>query len=90
MTKSRKWNLYLLECEGGKIYTGISPDVEERFRKHKAGTGAIFTRINRPVRILAAKEYPNQSQVACAEAKMKKQSHSYKLIWAEAHAWVKS
>ncbi len=47
------WWLYLLECHGGVLYTGIAKDVDARFAAHLNGTGAIFTRLNRPLRILA-------------------------------------
>lgn len=42
--------LYVLECEGGSLYTGVSKDVEGRFRKHLSGKGAKYTRANRPDR----------------------------------------
>ena len=47
------WWLYLLECHGGVLYTGIAKDVDARFAAHLNGTGAIFTRLNRALRILA-------------------------------------
>ena len=46
------WWFYVLECQGGVLYTGIAKDVDARFEAHVNGTGAIFTRLNRPVRIL--------------------------------------
>ena len=42
------WFVYLLECENGKIYTGITTDVTRRFDEHLKGTGAKFTRANLP------------------------------------------
>lgn len=47
------WYVYLLECQNGKIYTGITTDVNRRFDEHLSGTGAKFTRANPPVQILA-------------------------------------
>ena len=38
---------------GGVLYTGIAKDVDPRFAAHLNGTGAIFTRLNRPLRIMA-------------------------------------
>ena len=34
------WHLYLLECEDGSLYTGITTDVERRFAEHLNGKGA--------------------------------------------------
>ena len=44
------WWLYVLECRGGVLYTGIAKDVDARFEVHVKGAGAIFTRLNPPVR----------------------------------------
>lgn len=49
--------VYFIECRGGGIYTGIAIDVAARYEKHKAGKGAIYTRLNPPVRFLAAKQF---------------------------------
>jgi putative endonuclease len=63
--------LYLLECEGGAYYAGIAIDVEQRFYQHLFGTGARFTRAWPPVRVLAAREYPDKSQALRAELRLK-------------------
>lgn len=78
----KKWFLYVLECERGILYTGISPDVEKRFELHAAGKGAIFTRINKPVKILGTQEFPDRSSAAKAEAALKKMRKGAKLQWA--------
>ena len=51
--KPRPWFVYMLECAGGRIYTGVSPDLAVRYAKHRAGAGAAFTRSFPPRRILA-------------------------------------
>ncbi|MBN9115034.1 MAG: GIY-YIG nuclease family protein, partial [Pandoraea sp.] len=48
----KPWFLYLLECAGGRIYTGIAVDVEARYAAHVAGKDARFTRAYPPLRIL--------------------------------------
>ena len=63
--------LYLLECEGGVYYAGIALDVERRFYQHLFGVGARFTRARPPVRVLAAREYPNKSDALRAELRLK-------------------
>jgi putative endonuclease len=63
--------LYLLECEGGVYYTGIALDVEHRFYQHLFGVGAKFTRARPPLRVLAAREYPNKSEALRAEFRLK-------------------
>jgi len=83
----RPWLLYLLECTGGKLYAGISPDPEARFRMHLRGTGAKYTRANPPLRILAAQAYPSRAAASAAEHALKKMRRPAKLLWAQQHTW---
>jgi putative endonuclease len=75
------WWLYVLECRGGVLYTGIARDVEARFEAHSRGAGARFTRRNRPVRILARAPVATQSEALRAEFALKKLSRAGKLRW---------
>lgn len=79
----RPWYLYLLECENGRLYTGIATDPQRRFAAHLAGRGAMFTRINRPLRLLGYRAYPDQSCVTRAEIDLKRRDRSGKLAWAQ-------
>lgn len=45
--------VYILRCRGGVYYTGLTVDVARRFRLHKAGKGAKFTRAY-PPEVIAA------------------------------------
>jgi putative endonuclease len=75
--------LYLLECEGGVFYAGIARDVEQRFLQHLLGTGAKFTRARPPVRVLAAREYPNKGDALRAEWRLKALPRAKKLVFFE-------
>jgi putative endonuclease len=75
------WSLYVLECRGGVLYTGIAKDVDARFAAHLAGTGAKFTRLNRPLRILATVTLPTRSAALRAEYAFKQASRGDKLEW---------
>ncbi|MBL8515311.1 MAG: GIY-YIG nuclease family protein [Betaproteobacteria bacterium] len=66
------WVLYLIECEGGRFYTGITNDLERRFEEHCAGVGARYTRMYPPVRVVAIREFPDRSSASKAEASVKK------------------
>lgn len=67
----KPWFLYMLECKGGYIYTGITTDVASRFDAHVAGKGAKFTRANRPIRILKTFSCPDKCSAAKAEYRIK-------------------
>ncbi len=78
----RPWYLYLLECENGRLYTGIATDPHRRFAEHAAGRGAMFTHINRPLRLLGCRAYPDQSLATKAEIGLKRRDRGGKLTWA--------
>jgi putative endonuclease len=84
--KKAGWFVYMIECERGVIYTGIAVDVEARFEKHRLGDGAAFTRINKPLRLMAAKSCGNQSKATREECALKKLRRDEKLAWAVKHA----
>lgn len=72
------WTVYLLECLNGKIYTGITTNVEARFNKHLAGTGAKFTKMNPPSHIIASKQCANRSEASKLEYQIKQLSPAQK------------
>ena len=73
------WILYLLECENGHYYAGITTDLERRFAEHVFGIGARYTRANSPQRVVAAKSFPDRASVSRAEAALKKLPRSEKV-----------
>ena len=68
------WYLYILECEGDRLYTGITVDVEARYKVHLSGRGAKFTRSYRPRRILLVECHADRSAASKAEYAIKKLS----------------
>ena len=75
------WFLYLLECNNGAYYGGITNDLQARFDVHLAGKGARYTRANPPVKIIASKSYADRSSASAAEAILKKLPRSKKLAF---------
>lgn len=65
------WYVYLIECRGGSVYTGITTDVERRYAQHVAGKGARYTRSRPPLRLLARFEYPDRAAASRAEHAIK-------------------
>jgi putative endonuclease len=53
--------------------------VERRFYQHLFGTGAKFTRARPPLRVLAARPYPDRSQALRAELRLKALARECKL-----------
>ena len=65
------WFLYLLECNNGAYYAGITNNLESRFAAHVIGKGARYTRANPPIKIVASKSYQDRSTASVAEAQLK-------------------
>ena len=66
------WYLYVLECAGGSLYTGITTDVARRFSQHQAGKGARYTRSHPPLRVVGAVACGTRSQALKAELAVKR------------------
>lgn len=73
------WFLYLLECNNGAYYAGITNDLEARFAAHISGKGARYTRANPPIKIIASKPYLDRSTASVAEAQLKRLRRHKKL-----------
>ena len=78
-THKMSWFLYLLECNNGAYYAGITNDLQSRFTAHFAGKGARYTRANPPIQIIASKPYADRSSASVAEAILKKLPRHKKL-----------
>ena len=81
------WWVYLLECRGGRFYIGVSNNVVARFLAHARGKGAMFTRLNPPERIIAARPVGTKVEAMRAEYALKRTRRAAKFAWAEQWAW---
>ena len=72
--------VYLLRCEGGALYAGITTDPERRLRQHRGELrgGAKFTAANRPEGYAAIWSVPDRSSASRMEARLKRMSHAQK------------
>jgi len=75
------WFLYILKCKDNTLYTGITTDLERRLNEHNTKkTGAKYTSIRRPVRIVFSKKFKDRSEASKEEARIKKLSREEKNI----------
>ena len=72
--------VYLLRCEGGELYAGITTDLERRFSEHASGgpKAARYTRTHPPVRFEATWELPDRSSASALEYRLKRMTHAQK------------
>ena len=67
------WNLYLLRCADGSVYTGIATDVRRRIAEHESGNrGARYLRGRGPLVLLFQREVGDRSLATRLEMLVKK------------------
>lgn len=73
------YHVYLIECEDGSIYTGITTDLKRRFIEHVEGKGGRYTRSHKVKKILYSEKHPSRSKASRREAAIKSWSRGKKL-----------
>jgi putative endonuclease len=73
------WLVYIILCSDNSLYTGITTDMERRFRRHSEGKGAKYFRGRQPVRVVLLESGHSRSSAATREAKLKAFSHGAKM-----------
>ena len=76
---SMKWQIYIIECQDGSLYTGITIDLEKRLAAHNAGKGAKYTTSRRPVQLVYREGATNRSEASKRENAIKKLNRNDKL-----------
>lgn len=69
--KEPVWSLYILRCGDGSFYTGVTTDIDRRFREHQAGRAARYTRTHQPVALVHREECGTRSQALSRECAVK-------------------
>ena len=65
------WQGYILQCENGSLYTGISNNLKKRFSEHKNGKGGKYTRSHKPVKLVYKDQFNTHSEALKKEAEIK-------------------
>ena len=74
--------VYVLECEDGTLYTGVTTDLARRFKEHQSGTGAKYTRARGAAKVLYSEKKRTRSSAQKREAEIKSWSRKKKLqLW---------
>lgn len=72
--------VYIIRCRSGRLYTGITTDMERRFKEHSgSGKGAKFTRSDPPEAVEAVWSCENRSIASRLEYRIKHLKRSQKL-----------
>lgn len=65
------WQVYILRCRGGSLYTGITTDLVRRTAAHNAGRGAKALRGRLPVAVVWSRVMADRSAALREEARIK-------------------
>lgn len=80
--KSTSWYAYVIRTEKGHLYTGITTDIERRFREHAEGKkGAKFFRTSAPLELVFKKRFKDRSAASKFEARFKALNRREKLTF---------
>lgn len=73
------WYVYILQCNDGTLYTGITNDLDKRIAKHNSGKGAKYTKVRLPVILKYKNEVADRSEASKLEYKIKQLTRQEKL-----------
>lgn len=76
------WQVYIILCSDNSLYTGITTDIERRFRQHREGKGARYFRGRKPLEVIYLENGHTRSTAAKREAAIKALSRTEKAILA--------
>ncbi|MCL4391955.1 GIY-YIG nuclease family protein [Patescibacteria group bacterium] len=71
--------VYIIQCEDGSLYTGITTDIDRRFAEHESGKGSRYTAAHRVEKILYIEGRRTRSEALRREAQIKKLRRKEKL-----------
>jgi putative endonuclease len=77
MSTETGWFVYLVRCNDGTFYTGITTNVERRVLEHNrgvTGAGAKYTASRRPVTLVYYEAVPDRSAAGVREYQLRKLS----------------
>jgi putative endonuclease len=78
-TEVTDWYVYILRCSDDTLYTGMTNDIERRFKAHNEGKGAKYTRGRLPVEMVYREICEDRSDALRREASIKGLTRKKKL-----------
>jgi len=77
-----KWNVYIVSCSDGSLYTGTATDVSRRVAEHNSNDvlAAKYTRGRRPVMLVYQEKCDTRSAACKREYEIKQMGKQEKLM----------
>ncbi|MBQ3311183.1 GIY-YIG nuclease family protein [bacterium] len=70
---------YLILTKNDTLYCGYTNDIKQRYYKHLSGTGAKYTKVNKPSRLVYIESFDSKSNAMKRENEIKKLTRRDKL-----------
>ena len=67
----QSWFVYVLLCEDGSFYKGMTNDLYRRFYEHCTGDGAKHTKTHKPVKVIHWEQFDTQDEARAREEELK-------------------
>jgi len=76
--------VYLLRCNDGSLYTGITNDLPHRLASHRSGTASAYTRARLPVTLAYQETVTDRGSALRREAAIRRLSRAEKVALCSA------
>ena len=80
------WFIYVLLCEDGSFYKGMTNDLYRRFYEHFIGEGAKHTKTHKPIKVIHWEQFDSQGKARMREEELKT---GYGRTWLQ-RQWAKA
>lgn len=77
----KKWFVYILECQDGSFYTGVTNDLDNRMKAHAEGKGSKYVCKKGFKQLLRTKPCKDKSDACKQEYQIKQLPRNRKLEW---------
>jgi len=77
----KKWHVYILECQDGSFYTGVTSNIDSRMKAHAEGKGSKYVYKKGFKTLLRAKSCKDKSDACKCEYVIKQLPRNKKLSW---------
>jgi putative endonuclease len=84
-----KWYIYILKCDNGSYYTGMTWKPDLRWAQHLSALGSNYTSKHKPIDLVYLEEYDSLEQARLREKQIKGWTRikKEKLIYGEWGKW---
>ena len=79
------WFVYIAECKGATLYTGIAKDVDRRINEHNTTKKCRYTRFRKPIKLIYQECCEDYNLARRRELEIKRFSKKKKLALAVSH-----